>query len=171
MNLKIQFMCVLVCISLFGCSGKTATIEEDVFMRSFAIYIAALTYDKECNKNDPKNLYDFSKPDNVNLFGNQQMLAARIGGLWHLRYPEKSVEDGVQVLLNDRKTIEGRTENLLKEKGCASKEGQEMAGILKFYQIRHPAAVMGMIEEKIKQKGGQITSSETIEEAGKSPKM
>ena len=142
---------------------KAASIEEQVLMETFIGYQSALVFDEVCNKNDPKSRYDFEKPENVNLMGNQQMLAARIGGLQHLRFPEASVDDLVKKLVATSAAIESKIAEKVRSDGCESRAGKAAGEAYKLFSQAHPAQVFGLIDKKIVEKGGTVTPASEIE--------
>jgi len=103
----------------------------------------------------------------VMLLGNEQMLAARIGGLWHIRHPKKSVDEGVKYLLGKADEIKGKAKEIFKTEGCQSDKAAAGAKAYKIYSEAHPAIVIGLIDREIEKQGGKITSPTDVEAAGK----
>lgn len=100
------------------------------------------------------------------LQGNEQMLVARFGGLWHIRYPKLSVEKGIKHLLGVQEKIRKRAESVLAEKGCDSDAGVALAKALKRFQETLPPVMMAAIDQGIVKAGGKVTSLEEVEAAG-----
>lgn len=142
---------------------QNMTVEEQVIMKSFAGYVGGLVYDEVCNGTDPASRYDFEKPQNVMLMGNQQMLAARAGGVWKIRNPGGSVEDGLAFLLSVQERVEQHSKAVLEEKGCESPEAQSLARLYKLYSETHPGAVFAFIDKSIEDAGGTVTPLQEIE--------
>lgn len=171
MKIRNYMILSLLLIPLIGCDkSPNVSIEEQVITNAFINFIVALTYDEICNNTDPKSRYNFDegedKDKNVNLFGNQQLIVARIGGLMHLRSPEKSVEDGIKHLLSVQKKIEGHAEKSFNE-SCSSEEALRAQKTYILYTNAHPAVISSMIDKTIEEKGGTVTSMDDIENAGK----
>lgn len=159
---------VFVMLSVAACNKTPeTTIEEKITMKSFVGYLTALTYDEVCNGTDQKSRQDLKQRQNVMLLGNQSMLAARVGGLWHVRNPEKSVEEGVKYLITIKEKVQSKFKETLNSKGCSSDEAKQAAKAYKLYSEYHPSIIFGLIDKSIKEAGGSVTSSEEIESAGK----
>lgn len=154
--------------SLTACSKPApVTVEETVLMQAFVTYYGALAYDEVCNGTDPKSRYDFGQQQNVMLFGNQNMLAARVGGLWHVRYPERSVDDGVKHLLAIKNKIEAKTKEILKAEGCTSEKSKSFTVGYDFYSKNNPGVIFATLDKEIVKRGGKVTSIQEIEAVGK----
>lgn len=158
-----------VCLFLASCSQKQepASIEEQVLLKTFTAFTVALKYDEVCNGADPKARFDFNKKENVLILGTEQMLAARLGGLMHLRRPDKPAKDLVDVLVKMRDKVGQEAEAGLKSKTCDSAEAKQTAKALEIYKNTHPSIVFAMIDKEIEKQGGKVTSMEEIEAAGK----
>lgn len=166
--MRLIFCLFLAAALLSACGQKPpeATIEERVVYKIFGNYVMASVYDEMCNNKSLSKLKP-SDPVFVNYFGNMQLLAARVGGLWHVRHPDKSVEDGVQALLTVQKTIADKTRAVLGEKGCKSAEGKDAANAFKLFSTTQPVAIYGMIDGQIKKEGGTVTPPNAIDSANK----
>lgn len=139
-------------LALTACS-KPATVEEKVLFQFFALFVGAETYDKICN--NPNILYgDMKDKKNVMWFGNMQMLTARIGNTFVIRDPQMKIEDGIKRLVDIQNAISKKTEKILKEKGCNSKEVEQLPKALKLYSEFPPYIHYEKIDEEIKKAGG-----------------
>lgn len=148
---------------LAGCSQPAPTVEEKILMKGFASYVAALTFDEVCNGTDPKARYDFKQKNHLMLMGNQQMLVARIGGLWYLRHRKKSINEGVAHLFAVQRRLEAKTKKIWKLEGCDSEKAQAAAKAYRLYSETSPAVVMALIDRTIKKEGGTVTPPEATE--------
>lgn len=162
------FALIFISILLVGCSKREATIEETVLMQSFASFQAALAYNEVCNGIVPKDRYDTKKPENVNLLGNEQMLAARIGGLQHLRFPKATVKELVEKLVDTAQTLRKKVIATLESDGCDSSKGKAAGKAYLLYSKTHPFQIFSMINKEITKRGGTITDVNEIE-AGPKP--
>ena len=143
--------------------AASPTIEEQVIMNSFALYQTALVYDEVCNGHDPKDRYDLKKPENVRLLGNEQLLAARFGGVEHGRFPDKSVDEMVAKMTGFSKMIKGKAKETLDSKGCDSEAAQSGEKALKLFTTVIPAQLNELLDAQIKKQGGTVTSLGEIE--------
>lgn len=164
-----HFCIVIIALSLLSACSKQPppTIEEQLLFKVFSNYVGGLTYDEVCNGTDPKSRYDFEKKENVFLQDNQRMLAARLGGLWHIRYPQKSVDEGVKHLLSIQKKIEEKAHSVLKEKGCDSEQATTLAKAYKQFRTQPSLILMPSLDREIVKRGGRVTTVEEVEAAGK----
>ncbi|NQZ13619.1 MAG: hypothetical protein HRT94_02175 [Alphaproteobacteria bacterium] len=143
--------------------AQEVSIEEKTITMAFVNYQTALIYDEICNGTDPKDRYDFEKPENVNLIGHEQMLAARLGGLIKVRMPQISVDDTVKRMTLMRDHTRESVSKKLEEIGCDSDETQSTQSLLNFFSNAHPAQLYAFIDKQITDAGGTITPPEKIE--------
>lgn len=167
---RFTFLLLLSCavlatvpVSADAKEGDKPTIEEETLLKSFAAFNGALVYDEVCKGTDPKSRYDFKNPENVNLAGSEQMLAARLGGLQHVRFPDESVEEVIQRLTFIKKKIYDKSRELLEKNGCDSQGAQQAEKALMLYSQTSPEQVMAIIDEHIKELGGKVTSSKEVD--------
>jgi len=165
--MRIVFLLPLLALLFTACTKEPdVTVEEQVVMRGFVNFISGVTYEGFCNKTDPKSYYDFKKKENVMLIGNQQLLAGYLGGLHHIRFPEKSMEDGIKWLTGIQNNVEAKMAAQLQKEGCKSEAAQTAAKAFQLYRHAHPAQIAGLMHKEIEKNGGKVTPLKDIEEAG-----
>jgi len=159
---------IALCLFLASCTEeKEATIEEIVVMETFVAYQAALAYDEICNNNSAQDRFkNMNKKENIMLIGHEQMLAARAGGLQHIRFPDATVDELVVRLVNGLSKTKEKTENLLKEKGCTSPEANKIKAAYTMFSKSHPAQIFSLIDKKIIRQGGRVTPVEELNKGG-----
>jgi len=165
----IMFFCSVFFVVL-NVQAQSTTIEEQVLVQSFSVYQMGLAYDEICNKTDPKTRYDTKKKENVMLFGNQNLLTARIGGLMHKRNPDKTVDELVEDLINLSKVIEQAIKKKLNEQGCKGEAAQAAENAFKLYSTAQPIQINSFLDKRIVEGGGTITPPEGRDAIGESPK-
>lgn len=157
-------LCLVFCVTAnFTNAQEKPTIEEEVLMRTFGSYQAALVFDEKCNDVAPKDRFDLSNAKNVNLIGHEQMLAARIGGVQHARFPDAEVDVLVKRLVKAKKIIKDSAYKTLNEKGCESAEAQASKKTLEMFIKAHPSQIFTLANKEIIKRGGTVTSVEEIE--------
>lgn len=157
--MKIFQNSLLLCIAIVGlcaCSQPEPTIEEKVLMSTFANFVAAQTYDGSCaagkiTKTPP------SKDVNIYWYGNQQTLVAMLGATIKRRYPNKTVEEGVEHLLKVQSKIADKSKLILDGKGCSSPEAAHMGKLLQMFTKTPPFVLHGMIVKEVERQGGSMT--------------
>ena len=167
MTMSHRFLPVVLCAVLLSASASAATapapepamtVEEQVIANSFITFVTAEKYDQVCNKTrviDRKAMNEAT----VNYVGNEQMLAARIGGLMKSHNADLSPEIGAKALAANRDKIATQYAKILKEKGCEASEAKAAAKILKIYTETPPAVISSSIGQMVAMKTGK--NSET----------
>lgn len=130
---------------------KAPSVEEQVLMETFIGYQSALVFDEVCNKGGSS-----SQAGAKNLAGNQEMLAARIGGLQKLRYPQASAADLNQKLKATSKAIEGKIAEKVRKDGCESRAGKAAGEAYELFSQAQPSQLSGLIDKKVADKGGTV---------------
>lgn len=154
-------------LCLAGCS-KPATppsIEEKVILKIFLSFIVAGEYDRVC-QNGKMIGGDVTTPATSNYYGNSQILAARFGGLQHIRFPDKSPEELVERMIKVKQHAEKAMAEKLEEEGCDGSTGQGAAKALAYFTQTPPWVIYTRIDQQIEKEGGTIASMEEIEAAG-----
>lgn len=157
-----HFVIALVILITSISSAKAAaqlTIEEEIITKAFAALTIAGIYDKICNESKTQKA-DPMTGESVNFYGNMQMLAARMGGLWHIKNPQASVDDGLKFLQTVQKKIEDSVEGTLQKSGCQSAEGDEAKKAFTLITQTHPGVLYNILDKSITDKGGTITPPE-----------
>lgn len=150
-----------------GEQSKVQSIEEEVISRSFALYQAALVYDDICNGQSSEERYDLEKQENIIRLGNEQILAARFGGVLHLRDPDKNPDEIVAHMIAFSKNVKAITTEKLEHHGCDSDAGQAGEKVWKFYTTTPPWHTSAMMDDEIEKNGGTVTSVKDIEASAK----
>ena len=160
--LFIYIFCVFIIFSTLA--HAEVTIEEKVVADVFSKFVIAEAYDDVCNQ--PKMINDDNKnPVFINYFGNTQMIAARVGGLWMLHNPDATPEQGAQVLFKMKELVKTKALDLLKEKGCRSDVGVAAKKAFDLYTQVHPGILYGLIDKEIVKQGGTVTSPEKLDKS------
>ena len=152
---------------LLSACGKPQDTEEAVLSKLFTSYVMGITYDIVCNGNTVKSQYDTSKPESAVLRGNEQVIAMRIGNLWHKTHPSGTVDQGVQFLINNQKKIAAKATAEFKKLGCNTPNAQSAAKAFNLYTHTLPPALNSMIDSEIVKQGGLVTPIEDIQATGK----
>lgn len=145
-----------------------ATVEEQVVMKHFTNYQGALVYNEVCNGASPKDRYNLDKTINVILMGNEQMLAARAGGLQRIRFPDANVDELVKKLVTASKHIQTGIRKILEETGCENPNSESLKKAYLLFTTVHSSQIYAFIDKEIVEKGGTVTSLEEIEAGEKS---
>lgn len=156
------FLITLVILLTHTSSAKAAaklTVEEEIVTRAFAALTIAGIYDKICNESQTQKA-DPMTSESVNFYGNMQMLAARMGGLWHVKNPQAPVDDGLKFLQTVQKKIEDSVEDKLQKSGCQSADGDEAKKAFTLITQTHPGVLYNILDKSITDKGGTITPPE-----------
>lgn len=139
-------------------AAEEITIEERVMMSTFMFYQSGLAFDEVCNKTDPVTRHDFNKPENVNLMGNQQMLAARIGNLMQMRLPKETIDQLVERLVKITEKAKIMVTEGLNKYGCESQNAKNAKQSYALFAQNHPSQVSAIIDNEIIKQGGSITA-------------
>ena len=162
--MRFLFLAIILISFLVSCSPpREVTIEEQVLRRSYEGFIVALTYDEICNGNDPKTIFDTERKESSMFFGHQNMLIARLGGLHMMHNPKLSMDESIQQLLEIRNKIKVAAKARLEAAGCDSEVGNQLGKAYEFYSRVHPAMAMEMIDKRIEEEGGTVSSFDEIE--------
>jgi len=156
---------LLTATALLTACSKPAppSVEEKAVSKAFTMMIVGQTFDQSCNE---AKLAKMTAKDKslVLMMGNQQYLAAWLGGLLHVRYPDETVEAITRRLGAVHDATKKSTEEALKKQGCDSEAGKAAAKAYEFYTKVHPAKVFEMLAKQIEKEGGTITPTEKMNE-------
>lgn len=162
----IKILFLTLCLAVFNFSVAMAqdeqvvSVEERVVISGFAVFNAALAFDQVCNGRDPKEMFDLNKPENINLLGNQQLLAGRYGGLLHNRYPDQPDKVILKKMLLIADQMQKKTSAQLRADGCDSEAGISLSKAWDLYSKSAPEHINRFIDQKITDEGGTITAND-----------
>ena len=142
--------------ALAGCSQGQPSIEEKVVLGVFTNFVAAQTYDEQCNTQAIANGSPEDK-EFVYWHGNQQIIVMMISAPMKRRHPSDTVGEGVERLTKIKDKVIAKARSILSDKGCASPEADRMKAALKTFTEMPPWILHSKITEEILQKGGTIT--------------
>lgn len=168
-----KFLHLTALLSGLSACGQPPSVEEKLLMQSFSTLQAAFVYDEVCNHVLAKDRYDFegaNKAKNINLFDNERMLAARLGGLYHIRYPDHPVKKGVEWLTNIQSSIQKQAREKFQKDGCETEGAKSVGRALATYSSLPSIIILPKLDQEIEKQGGKVTSVEEVEAAGKSTK-
>lgn len=144
---KITLTTALLCIATAPAFAQN-NVEAETIKKAFAGYHVAEAYHEHCDKDD-------SVSDN--LKGHVKMISARLSEMALAENPNLSPENALQALRQIAAQIKGKTESVLKEKGCDSKEAASAKKAYDFFSSTSPGDFEKQLNKDIVEKGGKIT--------------
>ena len=126
--------------------------EEHILMSHLMSLQAGLAYDEICNKTDPQHRFDFTKPENTNLYATLEMISERLDKVMGVEENEKDAD----IITNKYVTITADSmkpiRDSLEEFGCDNQNARNAEQSFNYYFNTNPSQIYMAIDEQIKAK-------------------